>query len=342
MVTEDDNAIGISKELYEQTKSIYLSPVDLKKIDVGGGLIHGEAIDFKEDQSKKIILSHTSQELDHEQKKIGSGAPFGIVDILIPDYQDFLRKNVYYYLHDYFANMEGHSLRILMNNPIETFNPESILIKEGEVNKNIYLILTGNIDMLQSNTAFYHKLSAGTLLGEISGLNKAPSPKTYRAKSFVQALSIPSKLYIEFVLQNKLYGRIEHLKDKREFLKKSILFGEDISYPVLNKVAETLETIHVLQNEYIEPDCESIYIVKTGKIERSQHGKCIEVLSEGSFFGEEDSIFELPSLYEFKTLSACEVFVIPVEFIASVPIIKWKLFENFKKRIRKHLDTSLI
>jgi hemerythrin-like metal-binding protein len=60
-----------------------LLPVDLKKLDVGGGLIHGRALDFSADRSSRIILSHGVASLSAAEQKIGTIVPFGASDTLI-------------------------------------------------------------------------------------------------------------------------------------------------------------------------------------------------------------------------------------------------------------------
>ena len=71
-------------------KSLHLA-VDLKKIDVGGGLIHGRASDFAGDQSAKVVLSHISGDLPAADKEIGSNASFGLQDVLIESRIDYVR-----------------------------------------------------------------------------------------------------------------------------------------------------------------------------------------------------------------------------------------------------------
>ena len=55
----------------------------MRFIDVGGGLIHGEARDFVSDPSNRLFLAHLSRELTAEEMEIGSEAAFGAIDILI-------------------------------------------------------------------------------------------------------------------------------------------------------------------------------------------------------------------------------------------------------------------
>ncbi len=69
MVTADDKKDGISAALRDRVKTNYLQKADLKKIDIGGDLIHGDAQDFANDESGKIIFAHTARALTPAEKK---------------------------------------------------------------------------------------------------------------------------------------------------------------------------------------------------------------------------------------------------------------------------------
>jgi len=58
MVTDQRDAPGLDQSAFERIRSTYLLPVDLKKIDIGGGMIHGDAKDFRRDSSTRILLAH--------------------------------------------------------------------------------------------------------------------------------------------------------------------------------------------------------------------------------------------------------------------------------------------
>ena len=55
-------------------------------------MIHGDALDLEEDRSGKIVLAHRADPLTNKQKEIGSSAIFGVVDALVPDETDNLRR----------------------------------------------------------------------------------------------------------------------------------------------------------------------------------------------------------------------------------------------------------
>ena len=62
---------------------LYHTPLNLKKVDIGGPPIHGDANDFAGLEKDSIVLAHTSRPINTEQQKIGRQVKFGDVDILI-------------------------------------------------------------------------------------------------------------------------------------------------------------------------------------------------------------------------------------------------------------------
>src|SRR5262249_11245056 len=63
-------------DFLEKVRTDYLTPATVKKIDAGGGLIHGEPRDFAADTSSKIILAHRAGPFSPDQLEIGSNAIF--------------------------------------------------------------------------------------------------------------------------------------------------------------------------------------------------------------------------------------------------------------------------
>ncbi|KPA19257.1 hemerythrin, partial [Candidatus Magnetomorum sp. HK-1] len=296
-------------------------------------LIHGKAEDFKKDMSEKLILAHTAQELNNSQKSIGSGAPFGMTDILIPAIQDYSFRAAYQFLRSYFPTAPYHQIYILLNNKVITFNPQSILIKSGIANKELFLIISGNVEMIHSNAHKSSILSAGALLGEMSGLIGVPSNETYRAASFVQALRLPSNLYLDFVKQNGLYTDIEQLQEKREFLQKTWLFGEAISYPIQNKLAnEMTYKQYNAGDEIPKSDQAGISLIKSGKVQRYLDETIFETLCEGKFFGEESILFSIPDILNTKAIENTEVYFLHSDFLKDIPVIRIKFIETYEKR----------
>ncbi|MBF0369747.1 MAG: bacteriohemerythrin [Magnetococcales bacterium] len=342
MITDSPTEPGISATFFETVRSAYLTPADLKKLDIGGGLIHGRAEDFRDDASGKILLSHIARELTDAEKEIGSSAPFGVTDTLIPDRSDSLRRSAYEFLRSYFPTAKRHDFRILLNSELGELNPGTIILKEHEVNKTIFLILAGSVERIQTKQNLKSVLSAGSLLGDLTGLYQLPSPATYRTASFVQVLKFPFRIYLEFVKRNDLYSKIEAIHEARDLLEQTSLFGEGLSHTTQIEVAESMHLHQYQTGEEVAAGEERdfLYLVKRGRMERFLGEESIEMLGPRDFFGEETAVFDTPSLFGIRAVSRTDVYRIPAKVVRAIPIVRLKLFEAFRKRMGILLESE--
>ncbi|MEW5728280.1 MAG: bacteriohemerythrin, partial [Pseudomonadota bacterium] len=332
-ITDDPEAPGITREMYDRVAADMAIPAEIKKVDVGGGMIHGDAYDFREDQSGKIILAHTSRRHTIAQKAIGSTASFGTVDVLIPSNHDFIWRFANEFLQAYFPSVSHHHLRVLMNNPVVTFNPGTILIKERHVNQHIYLLLSGSVEAIPLEHNGRSVLSAGAMVGELSGLFGTIATETYRAVGFVKALDIPVSLYGEFVRRHQLFSEIARVLENREFLQRTWLFGEVVSTQTLNRIAQEMVLTSYAADETVDIGAHSVGLVARGSMGRFLGDHRVETLEPGSFFGEEMSIFWTPSMFRLRALAPTDVFLIPAGLVSDIPSVRWKLFEASGKRM---------
>jgi hemerythrin len=256
MVTDDEEASGISAETLEAVRQTYAVPVDLKKVDVGGGMIHGRAADYVDDTSKRILLSHVARPLTSAEKEIGSSTSFGMQDVLIPSRQDYAHQKAERYLGSYFPTAQPCHLQLLLNNPIVSFNVDTILIRRGEHSPYIYLVLGGVVEYVESGGGVNNTLSAGALLGDLAGLLESPAKGTYRAASNVQALQMPRNLYTEFVVRCDLLGAVRRKHALRQFLKRTYLFGEVVSHPIQDRIAQAMELRDLGPDDTVEHEHE--------------------------------------------------------------------------------------
>ncbi|MBF0142251.1 MAG: bacteriohemerythrin [Magnetococcales bacterium] len=338
MVTEDETAPGVSRTLCERVKADYLTPVDLKKIDVGGGMIHGMAEDFRHDASTKILLSHTSTTLTPEEKEIGSSASYGIVDILISGRTDFMRRSGYSHLATLFPELDLYQLRILINNELVEMNPGSIILKEGAVPDHVLLILSGVVERIRARDGIQNELSSGALVGELSMLDGHPSGETFRAASYVRALRIPVSLLMELLRRKELLPRLRASLDKRAFFQTTDLFGEGVPHPVLHRILEHAEEHSLLPGDRLTcRDLSFLNVIRTGRIRRMIGEALIDTLGPRDFYGEEGAIFELPCLFRVEVSEPTTIFRIPGWLIKDIPIVRWKLYNNYLPRVARIL-----
>lgn len=333
MVTFEPTTPGINQTYYEQIKADYLTRADLKKVDIGGGMIHGSALDYAKDPTEKIILSHIARPLSAQEKEIGSTANFGIQDVLIHSSQDYSMQLAFQYLHSYFPDVAIHELRLLLNCPVTQFNSGTILLKKGNISHSLYLILRGVMEYIESENNIQNTLSTGSLIDEVSCLLGEKSKGTFRAMSHVQVLEIPRNLYYTFVKNNNLYDNVTHWYSNQQFLRSTWLFGEMTAYPMQKKIAQLMQSVHYLKGQTISGSSKpEIFLLEKGAMNIHVGENIIEQLSSGDFFGEESIVNTQPPLFNALFTIDSFGYTIPGEFLRKIPIIRWKLLETLKKR----------
>ncbi|MBF0255700.1 MAG: cyclic nucleotide-binding domain-containing protein [Gammaproteobacteria bacterium] len=334
MITKDPTAPGISRQCFERTKSAYLEAVELKKIDAGGGYIHGSAEDFATDVSERIILAHNFAPLSKEEKMIGSSAPFGIVDVLVPDYTDSQRHLAEKHLAHLFPGISPGQFKKLLNNPIATFKPGSLILREGVYTSTIYLLTTGNVEVMRRDQERVVIMSTGGMIGEYSGLHDLAARETYRSISYVHALALPAESYLEFVKSNNLYSEILRLHDNRCFLKTTWLFGESIGPQLENTLARHLQPANLLSGQsgpLRELEANQLYLIKQGKVSKLLGERLVQQLGEGDFFGEELILNQTTEHFSFRADSPVSIYQLPAELLHKVPVVMWKLLETYRE-----------
>ncbi|MCX7148143.1 MAG: cyclic nucleotide-binding domain-containing protein, partial [Rhodocyclales bacterium] len=340
MTTADAAAPGLSPERAQAVKTTYLETADLKKIDIGGGMIHGNAIDFAADHSTRLLLAHTARDLTDAERRIGSGAPFGTLDVLIPGQQNFLLRDASEFLKSYFPAVPMERLHMLLNNRIVTFNPETIIASAGKVPQEIYLLLAGKVEMLTQDPGNSHFLFSGSLLAESAAIHNRPSEETYRSVGFVQALRLPSDLYRSFIERFFSSTELIEVRKVEERLRRTFLFSDAVTNTTLFFLARNCRITRVAAGEHFFGDQEQIHLIGTGRLSTGE-GEAARVLDKGQFWGS-DSLFGALSktasdhqtvaepARAFIAVDSCEIYSVPLTLVSRIPVVRWKLFEAFR------------
>ncbi|WP_299462393.1 MBL fold metallo-hydrolase [uncultured Microscilla sp.] len=318
-----------SYQLYQKIKDAYFARTNLKKVDIGGGHVHGEAHDFIDDMSDKIVLAHTDQPLTDTQKEVGSVAPFGSVDLLTPTNQNVLTKFAYDYLKFYFPNTPDYELAILVNCPFITINAGTTLFRKGKQPDHIYLLLTGFVELI-FEMGIRNSLSAGSLIGYYIDDREIAAKATCITSCYVQAVQIPTTLYKDFVRRNNMVQKLDEVESLVHYLERTWLFGDNISLPVYIKTAQLMSKQSYKKGDQFDlRQNEALYIVKNGKAMVDSESKTYVC---EDFFGAE--AFFAPTDQDYKVYfpEDSDVYVLPLGHAIDIPIIYWKLTETFNKR----------
>lgn len=340
MIEEDPARPGISREFSDVIKANYLLPADVKKVDIGGGMIHGQIQDFANDESAKIILAHRADPLTPKEREVGSDASFATMDILITRQENYLQKRAAAYLHEYFPKQPLEEMAQLLNSPVESINPGTIVLEKGTQPGCVYLVLSGTMECIQSELNIKFHMSTGSFIGDLPCLDNSKSAATYRSVSHVQLLRLSEKLYRSFLESNNLLDQVLSVQKNIELLRRTWLFGEELSYLVQNKIAQAMVAMEVEEDEELSIAGRSgLFLIDDGEFDvRNPQGDIIEVLNSGDFFGEQSLLSEEPFSGTIRATRATfpsKVFFIDADVLAGIPIVHLKLSEIWATR-RSH------
>jgi hemerythrin len=333
MVTEDSDAPGLSNELFEQVWEYYRDPADLKKIDMGGGLIHGKAVDFEGDESKKIVLSHTDRPLTESEQEIGVEETFGSIDVLIPGNEDYLLIYAENHLKTYYPTVPHSDLIMLVNCERRSYGVGETIIPSGVIPDSVHLLLTGTAELIKDEFGISNPLSSASLIGDLSVLSETPTTSIYRARSPVETLAIPRVLFHEFILRNQILEQVEHLQEMLEFMHHCWLLQEMISYPVKIRIARHTVLSKHKKGDTFNPDEKGFAFLKTGKAVLWDNGRLVRILTPGDFWGVGAVLGGLSQNISVEIVEDVTTYRITnPEVLRQAPILRWKLLEKTGQR----------
>jgi hemerythrin len=294
MISEDPEKSGVTSAFHDAYVSAVRERVDVKKIDAGGGLIHGSARDFRGDSTPKIYISHKSGPLSEEEKEIGTSAPFGSADVLIPaGTRLHTRATARRHLADSFPGAAPQEIELLAECPLVSFDPGKTIAGPGTRMDALFVILDGVAGYIESPDRTF-MLSSGTLIGELAALTGDAARAVYRAESFVTALRIPADLYATFVERNGLRQSIMRVRDNRHFLQSTWLFGEMVSFTVASRIAQAMVHHTARAGESVRAgDASQLAILESGEVSLSTGREPFERL-ERRLLGRGDRSAESP------------------------------------------------
>ena len=157
-------------------------------------MIHSNAGNFKGDRSDKIVLAHKVTPLTKLERAIGSNATFGAVDVLIESNRDYLTIKAQQYLTDLFPKASEEQREMILNCPIVSFNPGSVLFKNDSNNDKVYMLLTGIVKYVDSEKGIQRTIRTGSLVGDLDVLIGYDYSGTFRASSYIQTLEFSENL----------------------------------------------------------------------------------------------------------------------------------------------------
>ena len=164
--------------------------------------------------------------------------------------------------------------------------------------------------------------------------------ETYRATSYLNALVLPASLYLTFAERYVDKNEFQDLGSRRRWLRQTTLFGDGLSYPVLNRIASAMVTEEIDDGD-IDMSVASRFalnVIENGIIKRFMGDEVVESLRAGDVFNEDQCLFGITPRSHLKSIGPSQIWHIPVTTILAVPNVRWKLYELHRLRQRLEAD----
>ncbi len=331
MSEEDPLKPGLFAKTIACVKEMYLTPADIKKIDGGGGMIHGNAEDFREDRSGTIFLAHTATELTPKLQEFCTRASFGMCSVLIPARHDYRRQQAMRHLSRHLPGLPESDLEALTACHRIPLNEGEMLIASGEPLRSVYLVLSGKLVATNTLTEAVRNLDSGSLIGEYRCLTSASTEFDYTASCSAEVLQMPETLYFEIVARNGLLRRITRLHAIRSTIRKSALFREELGGTSMDELADAVEKKEYSPDEIMEGN--GLFIITSGEARLNIGSDTIETIKAGGLAGEEGVLFAHGGLMVITAVGNTQAFFIPTSVLAAKPILRWTLHESHERRL---------
>ena len=222
----------------------------------------------------------------------------------------------------------------LLNSPIESVNPGTIVLEKGARPDCVYLVLSGTMECIQSELNIKFHMSTGSFIGDLPCLNNTRSVAAYRSVSHVQLLHVTDKLYRSFLVSNNLLDQVLSVQQNIELLRTTWLFGEELSYLVQNKIAQSMVPIDVEEDEELSIEGKSgLFLIDDGELNvKNSQGEIVEVLNFGDFFGEQSLLSDEAFSDTIQASFPSRLFFIDASVLAGIPVVHLKLSEIWATR----------
>ncbi len=342
LLIEAPDANEVSKALYSSVTRHLLEPADLKKADIGGGMIHGSAEDFASDSSARLVMAHIARPPTAREKEIGTFVDFGLQDVLIPARQDYRLRLAAAAVSAYFPKAPSWEQDRLLNGVLREYSPGEVLQRRGEPFERVLLVVGGVVESVDGDTNRECRFSAGTFIGELPVLAGRLSAELWRARSFITVLEIPRELYLDFIRKNT-DGDV-HLRviQRTSLLQATSLFGDSLSSVSLTRIARGSRGLTVAEGQSPQEASRSqapfLFLVEEGVLSLMHEEKIIASVGPGGFCGEENLFFRGGGNMAIRALAPTKGLAIPAKLLLPVPVLGLKLLETYERRLTSFLE----
>lgn len=316
-----------SKKDFSELEDSYLKKVNLKKIDVGGGLIHGHISDYALDNSDVLVIAHNSAPVTANKDNL-INVSFGDTHTLICQKNfNLLRIKSRKYIKQYFNTLEDKHIELLANQKIKRFEPNQIICSEKDGQKKLLLILSGLVSY-ENASEIRQTIDPGNFIGFSKRYFKYDFPNNYKAWSYVYGLELDETFIMRFNEKFNLVNVFDERLNLVKILRASSLIHDSISNALFNQISKHSALIEIDKNNLLDDELQNnIFILISGNVKiRFTKGYHLNISAQ-EHFGGTSLLRAYRRKQNYIFTGKVKALSIPVEWIEKVPKLLWRLIE---------------
>ena len=307
-------------------KQAYLARADVKKLDIGGGMIHGQAEDFRHDPSTRLALAHTARELTDAEKEIGSAARFGSLDVLIGSKRDHIGDLADRCLQESLGWVAQNAGDAFSNAYVVTVNPGTTILKHGRALDHLDLLLTGSAEHLVVADGKRRELVMGDLFGVDEFVGGTATVGTYRAISHVRVLRISAGELRSFLSTHNASDDFAAMVRRVARFRSTSITNDRLSLSSCVRLVKVSTELRVVAGaEWCEEPEGDLLCIVDGTL-REMGGA--HLAGPGDWVGSASK----PETRRWIAEGEVEALRIPRAAVLDVPVLHWRLREREAKR----------
>lgn len=324
---------GLTPEEAAAAKALYLEAARLKKLDVGGGQIHGSASDFTHDASGELLWSHGIN--PERAAKIGRGrvAVFGEQTRYLPLPDGWVRRRAIEALSAFFPSVPEDGLEALLDSPVVSLKPGEALCRRGEAVRAVYLSVSGRLERSDSPGGKHRSLRPGALVNALDCARGAPSSLSFDAAEPTELYAVPAAGFIAFVARYGLAEDLERVNAVALRLSANPIFQELEFLPGFISLCRSAGERRLAPGQ--ELDTAGGYaVVASGRLAVFGGAALEEFETAGGGFGEE-CLWEPrgPLRFRARAMEESVLLLLPAEALEDKPLVLWRLREAYQRRL---------
>lgn len=208
-------------------------------------------------------------------------------------------------------------LRILEHSQVLDLNKDSVIIRQGDSSREIYVLLDGSVTVIRGNrggkTEWLTELASVSIFGEAALLEDSPRAAEVTAQTRVKVLKVSVSAIRQIAQETHV---IRHLDDFRNAILVNQFFASSAVFRSLSP-----SSIEFLSNrgslEYMDQGHtvfkqgemgEALYLILRGSVMVEVNGQQVKSIQQGNFFGEIALIANIPRTATVKTTEPSVLF----------------------------------